>query len=90
MAYSDAKYLNENGNRDTFAWPGGYPIYYLAKDCEPICANCANKEEFLIADTDDKQWYIVAQKINWEDTSLQCAHCNKQIESAYGDNGDNS
>lgn len=30
-------------------------------------------------------WRIVAQDVNWEDQDMICVHCNKKIESAYGD-----
>lgn len=84
---------NENGKLDTYAWPGGYPIFYLTEDCGTLCPACANGENDSLAYTDqpadesdrDAQWHIVACDCNWEDESMYCDHCNRHIESAYGD-----
>jgi hypothetical protein len=35
---------DENGNLPAFAWPGGYPIFYLCADNGILCPQCANKE----------------------------------------------
>ena len=80
--------------RSAYAWPGGYPIYYMCTDNGILCPNCANGENGSRAnpvnmglDSDghgpDVQWYVIASGINWEDTELYCDHCNKHIESAY-------
>jgi len=69
---------------EKWAWPGGYPIYYVCKDGGCLCADCCNKEIALTTQTDDPQWHIVAADINYEDDSLVCDHCGKNIESAYG------
>lgn len=84
---------NENGTLPAYAWPGGYPIYYLCADGGILCPACANGENgSLAADEtldpdcpDDDQWRIVAQDIHWEGQPLVCDHCGKKIESAYGD-----
>lgn len=44
-----------------YAWPGGYPIYYLDRESNVLCADCANRE------IDDAQG-VVASDINYEDT----------------------
>ena len=72
--------------RHRYAWPGGYPMFVLLSDGECLCA----KSEFpaiahsTITDSRD-EWRAMASDINWEDSSLYCAHCNATIESAYGD-----
>lgn len=68
---------NESGEYDKYAWPGGYPIYYLSKYTVQ-CVDCANKD----TDEDDP---IIEHDINWEDPSLYCDICGKRIESAYAD-----
>lgn len=70
---------------DIVAWPGGYPLYYITKDCAALCPKCVNENIELLSDKDDPQWYIVGVDVNYENTSLYCDHCNEQIESAYGD-----
>jgi len=74
---------NESGKFDSFAWPGGYPLFYLCADNGVLCPDCANENGH--DDATDKQWRIVASDVNWEDSDLTCDHCNRKIESAYGD-----
>lgn len=76
---------NESGKYDAYAWPGGYPIFYLCADNGVLCPNCANENAHLDTGMDDKQWHVVASDINWEDDALYCDNCNDQIESAYGE-----
>lgn len=78
------------GAYPTWAWPGGYPIYYLAADNGIMCPDCANSEdcdpEKLDADCPcDNQWRIVASNIHWEGGYIICENCSKGIESAYGE-----
>ena len=74
---------------DKYVWPGGYPVFGTMKDGGIICSECANKEVKLIVSAmknqDDPQWELVATEANWEDEDLHCDHCNRQIESAYGE-----
>lgn len=65
-----------------YAWPGGYPIYYVTEDAGLLCSDCANKNLKLTLG-DDPQWKIVAADINYEDF-LTCGNCSTIIESAYG------
>jgi hypothetical protein len=84
-------YTMDNGQVESFAWPGGYPVFFMCEDNGVLCPACVNENRKLIdvAERDqDKQWNVVATGINYEDDSLYCDHCNKQIESAYGE--DNS
>lgn len=74
---------------DSFAWPGGYPIVYLCSDGECLCPDCVNAEIDRV-DSEIKnperhdQFRVVAHEIHWEGEAIQCAHCNREIESAYG------
>lgn len=75
--------LEADGTYPEFAWPGGYPIYYIMDAGEALCAKCANENREL--DTGDKNgWHVIGQDINWEDSELFCAHCNQRI-SAYAE-----
>jgi hypothetical protein len=86
-------YLLESGKVQSYAWPGGYPMYFLMQDCETICPDCVNANRKLIdaafAD-EDEQWNVIAVDVNWEDGSMQCCNCNKKIESAYGEPEDDA
>lgn len=78
--------MKENGKFPAYAWPGGYPIFYLANDGEALCPDCVNDSKNPIhADLPNDGWRIVARDVNWEDPELFCAHCNRRIESAYAE-----
>lgn len=80
---------------DSFAWPGGYPMFYVFRDGGCICHDCANenigeidlaiREPNVLHANSHGGWAIDAHDINWEDADLTCDHCGKQIESAYGE-----
>jgi hypothetical protein len=72
------QYRDETGKLPKYAWPGGYPIFYLTRDSMCVCPDCANRE------TDQAQ-EPVATDINWEDGSLSCDDCGRRIESAYAE-----
>jgi len=67
-----------NGQLPSWAWPGGYPIYYLDKQGNTLCPACANRSV-------DQSQDVVAAGVNWEDPSLDCDDCGKRIESAYAE-----
>lgn len=73
-----------------YAWPGGYPCYFVASDCEPLCHDCV-KQEFKLAVREMRHpsafdmFRVIGQEINYEDEHLHCAHCEKKIEPAYGE-----
>ena len=79
----------DNGKLPAYAWPGGYPIFYIAADNGTICPECANGEDGSECQNpdcqDDKQWALVVYGVNYEDDCLYCDHCNRHIESAYGE-----
>lgn len=68
---------DSDGKLSSWAWPGGYPIYYLDNENNILCPDCANKEGYSTEP--------VAADVNWEDSELFCDDCNKRIESAYAD-----
>lgn len=78
---------DDDGQLTVYAWPGGYPVYFVTADGGTLCAECARRADDagLTRDPDDAQWYIVAGDVNWEDTSLECDDCSERIASAYGD-----
>lgn len=74
--------LLTDGSLPAFAWPGGYPIYYLDSDNSVLCAKCAT--ECLKPDTNDNMKPIACD-VYYEGPTMQCDECNADIESAYGD-----
>lgn len=81
--------LLESGQLQAYAFPGGYPIIYYAKDMGDICPECANggnDAEFQNPEyQDDEQWILVDCDIYFEGPTRFCEHCNTELESAYGD-----
>ncbi len=71
----------DDGKWPKWAWPGGYPIYYVTDDCGLLCQKCAN-DNLELTLGDDPQWRIVAMAINYED-EIYCDHCGDRVESAY-------
>jgi hypothetical protein len=72
-----------------FAWPGGYPLYFVTADCQALSFEAAFAEyRQLVAafkDRWDMQWRVLGCEINWEDPDMVCCHTGKLIESAYGE-----
>lgn len=73
----------ENGLLPSYAFPGGYPIFYVAKDNGVLCPKCAN--DYKPERDNEDQLKPVACDVNWEDSALFCEHCNARIESAYAE-----
>lgn len=70
-----------------YAWPGGYPLYFICDDGAPLSFESARKEGQRICQAIRERsrdgWRVVAVEINYEEPDLICAHSNKPIESAY-------
>lgn len=73
-----------------WAWPGGYPKYFVAADGEALSFEAARENQRLveqaIEDEDRRNgWCVVGVDVNWEDPNLYCAHTNERIQSAYAE-----
>lgn len=82
--------LTRKGKLPAFAWPGGYPLIYITRGGDVLCAECATTDyfEWLYAIPSGEQWQYdppIAVDVHWEGPAYYCASCGKQIESAYGD-----
>jgi len=71
-----------------YAWPGGYPCYFVTSDGAALSFKAARQERRnileAIANKSNDGWRVVGVDINWEDDSLYCDHTGEKIESAYG------
>ena len=87
MRFKRADYVMENGKLPAYAFPGGYPLYYLAADNGILCRDCADSDLCKEADEDpfDEQYHIIGVNINALDPHLYCDDCNARIESAYAE-----
>jgi hypothetical protein len=75
--------------RTPYAWPGGYPTYFVMSDgaALSIKAAKANRRNILeaIQDNLNDGWRVIGLDVNWEDHDLYCDDTGEKIESAYGD-----
>jgi hypothetical protein len=69
--------IRSGGKLPEFAWPGGYPMFYIMEGGDVVCPTCANKSHNI----ND----VVAGDINYENDGITCDDCGKRIPSAYGD-----
>ena len=84
---SDFRAAIRNG---AYAWPGGYPLYFVTSDGAALSFNAAKAERRNILEAlrdNDKRsgWHVCGVDVNWEDSELRCDHTNERIESAYGE-----
>lgn len=83
-----ALYRDRVGQR--YAWPGGYPTFFVTNDGAALCHACMKSERSSIVRAtltphDHSGWAVVAEDVNWEDPDLYCDHCSTRIESAYAE-----
>jgi len=71
-----------------FTWPGGYPMFFYTSDSATLHFDCVRENLRNVMDSVknkiDDGWRVVGIEINYED-DLYCDHCDKPIESAYGE-----
>ncbi len=70
-----------------YAWPGGYPLFFIVADCETLSFETVKKNRRrcleAIRDHSDDQFRPICLTVNWEDNSLTCADSNEKIECVY-------
>ena len=81
-----------DGTLPAYAWPGGYPIFYVTDDGACLCPACANGENGSLASENANEedgahcgWQLEGYIVHYEGPAETCAHCDRLIESAYGD-----
>ena len=83
---SDFRKAIRNG---AYAWPGGYPLYFVTSDGAALSFSSAryNRRNILeaIASKASDGWRVVAIDTNWEDPDLRCDDTGERIESAYAE-----
>jgi len=81
---SDFRKAVRNG---PYAWPGGYPLYWLMDDGASCAFEVCKMERRnmleALANKSNDGWRPIALEVNWEDGEMFCAHTGEQIESAY-------
>lgn len=75
--------------KQPYAWPGGYPTFFITSDGAALCHECAKSEgqriTASIREHSHDGWRVEALDVNWEDASCYCDHCGERIESAYAE-----
>jgi hypothetical protein len=89
MTVQELKTFFYKGQAEKFAWPGGYPLFYITSDGAALCPSCVTEERAQIFRSTHEHsrdgWAVEAAHINYEDSALYCDHCNGRIESAYAE-----
>lgn len=75
MTFDFSGYSMPDGTLRAYSDVGCYPIFYVSRDRECYCAECADEERHT----------ITAADANWEDPDLYCESCGERIESAYAE-----
>ena len=72
-----------------YAWPGGYPLYFVTSDGAALSFDAAKlgRRYILqsIAHRSDRTWRVVGVDVNWEDPALYCEETGERIPSAYAE-----
>jgi hypothetical protein len=73
-----------------YAWPGGYPIFFITTDGAALSFDAVRAEWREIVGAhlrNDRRcgWHIAGADINWENPDLYCEHTGNRIESAYAE-----
>jgi hypothetical protein len=72
-----------------FAWPGGYPLYFITSDGGTLSFATVRKELRSVVESIRRSisdgWRVIACTENWEHTELTDDHTGERIESAYAD-----
>jgi hypothetical protein len=83
---SDFRKAMRNG---PYAWPGGYPLYFVTADGAALSFKSAKAERRNILealrDKDNSSWRVVGVDVNYENAELYCDHSGERIEAAYMD-----
>ncbi len=82
----DKDTLNELIENGPYAWPGGYPIYFITDDGDSLSFKAVKDNlELIVEASPGDSWCIEAYDVNWENPNLYCDHTGELIESAYVD-----
>lgn len=73
-----------------YAWPGGYPQYFLTSSGDTLSFTAVRAEYQQVARAmrhpgTDPWWEVEAVRVNWEEPDMHCAHTGERIPSAYGE-----
>ncbi len=87
MSLQEIKAALRNG---PFAWPGGYPLYFVTSDGAALSfatvrAEWRNVVWAHLSNLRSSGWHVAGVDTNWEDPELYDDHTGERIESAYAE-----
>jgi len=88
MTLKDIKAALRNGK---YAWPGGYPLYFVCTDGAVLSFEAVRAEwrqvvaSVLAYRGGSTDWHVTMVETNWENPTLHCEHTGERIESAYAE-----
>lgn len=89
MRINNTTELKEMLRQGQYAWPGGYPLFFIMSDGSPLSFEAVRENFRLCVDALkrhlDDGWRVAAVEINYEEPDLLCAHTGKPIDCAYRD-----
>jgi NAD(P)H-dependent FMN reductase len=89
MQINTTKELKDCLRSGSYAWPGGYPTYFVTSDGGALShASVRSNLRSVLSSVkagDNDGWRVVACEVNWEDAELYCDHSGERIESAYAE-----
>ena len=93
MSTYTVKQFDDALKNGPYAWPGGYPLFFLLADNSTLGFQAAIDNAPAIREAltpvgdgfDNSGWQVIACCINWEDDFMVCCHDGDPIPSAYGE-----
>ena len=90
MEINNVKDLEEALERGPYAWPGGYPCFFITNDgaalsFDTVKDNIDDVREAMADPNDHSGWRVEAVDVNWEDPELYDDVTGDRIESAYAE-----
>lgn len=86
MNTTELKQALRNGR---YAWPCGYPTFFVADDGQALCHDCVRDNFRDVVEAIKKHsrsgWRVDGHAINYDDAYLTCDDCGAFIESAYAE-----
>ncbi len=83
------KELKTQLRQGEFAWPGGYPLFFITTDGAALSFKAVRENLRLVMDSIKRDlrdgWQVCAVDVNYEDPTLFCDHTGERIPSAYAE-----
>ena len=81
----DTKALKQALRNGPYAWPGGYPMYFITSDGAALSFQAVRENYCSVLWSMRKRmndgWRVIAVDINWENRELTCDHTGERIQS---------